>query len=382
MRIVVERSALAEAVAWVARALVTKPVIPVLSGMLLQAGDDGLTLSCFDYDVSAKVTLPADVAEPGTALVPGRLLAEITRRLPGLPVEFADDPDGIALTCGEAAFTLVTLPADEYPLLPDLPMLAGTVDGGEFATAISQVASAASKDDSLPMLTGVNVEIDGETMTLAATDRYRLAMRVLGWNPARGESAAFLVPAKVLSDAARLMEPGTDVRIMLRAAANGGGHAGDAMIGFESADRRLTTRLLAGEYIKYRSRFPGEFGCHAELPADAFVEAVRRVALVAEPGSAVRLAFGSDRVTVEAGTQGHARGKETVSAEFSGDEPAIAFSPVYLMDGIAAAMLGAADADTPKTLRIQFTGVSKPAVITSGAGEDFRYLTVPQRVQQ
>jgi DNA polymerase-3 subunit beta len=386
MKFTVERDALAEAVAWVARALPGRPVIAVLGGLLVRADGDGLMLSCFDYEVSARMRVPAEVAEPGTVLVPGRLLVEITRSLPGLPVSFADDPDGVSMICGEAAFTLATLPSGEYPDLPDLPQLAGTADGGVLATAISQVAPAASRDDTLPMLTAVNLELAGETMTLAATDRYRLAVRDLTWAPAPdgpgGDKIAVLVPAKTLADAGRMMTPGEPVRIMLRA----GGHDGaDAMIGFDAGDRRLTTRLLAGEFIRYRSRFPEEFGSTADLPAEAFTEAVRRVSLVAERGTPVQLAFGPGRVTVGAATQGQARARETVPAEFTGGEPVIAFSPAYLLDGMIAATAGAEDGTR---VRLRFTSASKPAVITpsppGGArtGTGFRYLVVPQRVQQ
>jgi DNA polymerase-3 subunit beta len=303
----------------------------------------------------------------------------------------------------------VTLPSDEYPALPDLPQLAGTVDGGELAVAIGQVTPAASKDDTLPLLTAVNLELAGPTMTLAATDRYRLAMRDLSWAPAQDHSrATALVPARVLADAARMMSAGAQVRIMLREAsdaADGAGQASDgAMIGFEAGERRLTTRLLAGEFPRYRERFPLLFGCVADLPAEAFAEAIRRVSLVAERGTPVQLTFAGNRVTVVASTQGQARARETVPARFSGDEPAIAFSPHYLLDGVIAAMTGtqhgvpapedaegAGEADRDNgdwAVRIQFTSPSKPAVITAaGAGGGdapggFRYLVVPQRVTQ
>src|ERR1700744_4812769 len=175
MKFQVERDVLAGAVGWVSRALPGRPVFPVLSGLLLQAAD-GLVLSCFDYEVSARAEVEAEVSEPGTVLVPGRLLAEITRSLPSLPVEFADDADGVSLTCGSASFTLVTLPVEDSPALPVLSWPAGPVDGGDLAAAVGQVAPAASRDDTLPLLTGVNLEVQGETMTLAAADRYRLAM--------------------------------------------------------------------------------------------------------------------------------------------------------------------------------------------------------------
>ncbi len=407
MKFTVQRDALAEAVAWAARALPSRPVIPVLGGLLLRAGDDGLTVSCFDYEVSARMVVPASASEPGAVLVPGRLLAEITRSLPGRPVEFADDPDGVSMTCGDAAFTLATLPPGEYPELPELPLLAGTADSGVLAAAISQVTPAASRDDTLPMLTAVSLELGDATMTLAATDRYRLAVRDLEWTPAAwiGEhvreagKAAVLVPARTLADAAKIMSSGTPVRIMLRESGGDGPDGGGAMIGFEVGTRRLTTRLLAGEFIRYRSRFPDEFGCTADLPAEAFAEAVRRVSLVAERGTPVQLSFAPGRVTVGAATQGQARARETVPATFTGDQPVIAFSPHYLLDGVIAAAAVAApdparapaDASVPDTakVRLLFTSASKPAVITHepppgdlGSGNDFRYLVVPQRVQQ
>jgi DNA polymerase III subunit beta len=385
MRFSIERDALTEAVAWVARALPTRPVLPILSGMLLTVTADGLTLACFDYEISARIQVAADVAEPGAVLVPGRLLAEITRSLPDFTVQFDDGGPDLTLTCGAASFTLVTLPLADYPRLPDLPVLAGTVDGGVLAAAIGQVGPAASRDDTLPILTGVNIELDGGTMTLAATDRYRLAMRELAWEPAQPDmTGTILTPARTLADAARMMAQGTPVQVLLRHPPGGDEHAADAMIGFESGGRRLTTRLIAGEFIKYKSRFPAEFGCRGDMPAAPLAEAVKRVALVAERGTSVRLSFGSGAVTIEAGTEGQARARETVAAEFEGDEHAIAFSPHYLLDGLGAALTAATSADSGDAkIRLQFSGPTKPAVITGitkdAALPDFRYLVVPLR---
>jgi DNA polymerase III subunit beta len=397
MKFTVDRDALVEAVTWVARALPGRPVLPVLTGLLLSttggtAGRDGyLTLSCFDYEVSARVRVRADIAEPGTVLVPGRLLGEIVRSLPQHPVEFGDDPDGVCVACGDAAFMLTPLPLADYPELPELPQLAGVVDGGVLAAAIAQVTPAASRDDTLPMLTAVSVELDGKTMTLAATDRYRLAVRDLDWDPAPGAGdggkTAFLVPARTLGDAARMISHGAEVRLVVRPGGDETGTrdaAAEAMIGFETGERRLTTRLLTGEFVRYRSRFPEEFGCTADLPADAFAEAVRRVALVAERGTPVQLTFAPGRVTVGAATQGQARARESLPADFTGAEPSIAFSPQYLLDGVLAATSTHPDDAGPAAaqVRLQFTSATKPAVITPGPGAamDFRYLVVPQRV--
>ncbi len=432
MRFRVEREALAEALAWVARALPTRPVVPVLSGLRLDAGP-GLTLSCFDYEVAATAQIEADVLEPGTVIVPGRLLTEITRSLPALAVDIATDADGVSVTCGSAEFTLVALSAEEYPALPVPPAVAGTVDGGLLGAAIGQVVPAASRDDTLPMLTGVCLDIEDGTLTLAATDRYRLAVRDLSWEPVRdGLRAVALVPARTLADAARAMTPGVPVGISFETGPAGSKAAGskaagsrtaepkpaEGLISFGIGGRRLTARLIGGEFIRYRSRFPSEFGCRADVPGGPFTEAVRRVSLVAERTSPVRLSFSPGKVVIEAQTEGRARAVETVPAEFHGAEPGIAFNPHYLLDGLAAAAApvparakpggaetggpaapdanpgadGAAPPTDPGLLRIEFTSPAKPALITrvppEPAQDDqaadvgppgFRYLVVPLR---
>jgi len=384
----VEREALGEAVAWVARELPARPVIPVLSGLLMQASGAGLTLSCFDYEVSARVTVPAEVEEPGTALVPGRLLAEITRSLPPRDVEFSSPDDMLRVACGSAEFELVSLPVEEYPGLPEPPALAGTVDGGVLAAAAAQVVPSASRDDTLPMLTGVCLDVSGTEITLAATDRYRLAVRTVPWTPAvPGLRAAALVPARTLADVARTMGPGVPVTIAFSVPEHGEGpdrrasaearpaepRPAEGMISFEGGGRRLTARLIGGDFIRYQSRFPAEFGCRAVLPVDLFTAAVRRVSLVAERTSPVHLTFGDGEVVIEAHTDGRARAAETVRAGFTGSEPAISFNPGYLLDGLAAAAVcgagrpapaGEATEPEPGRIQLEFTSPAKPALIT------------------
>ena len=228
------------------------------------------------------------------------------------------------MTCGQASFTLVTLPVKEYPRLPELP-LAGTVDGGVLATAIGQVVPAASRDDTLPVITGVNLEIDEDSIRLVATDRYRLAIRALGWNPAHpgiprhaaraGQNAVRRRADDDAGHAVRVMMRGGTARRRRGAPTRSRGLAAcgrrddRVRVGRAAADHPADR----GEYIKYMSRFPEDFGSHGDIQAMPLVEAVKRVALVAERGSSVRLSFGHGKVTIEAGAEGQARARETVS---------------------------------------------------------------------
>ncbi|HXB47573.1 MAG TPA: DNA polymerase III subunit beta [Streptosporangiaceae bacterium] len=375
MKIVLERDVLAEAVAWTARALPARPTVPVLAGIRMQAGEE-LVLSSFDYDVSAQASVPVSTEEAGSALVSGRLLAEISRSLPAKPVHITAEDGRAVLTCGSATFTLLTMPEEEYPALPEMPPAAGTIGSDAFATAVSQSATAAGRDDTLPALTGVRIEIEGDTLTLVSTDRYRLAVRELRWNPARPDlTAAMLVPAKALADTARSLTGSAEVSIAL-ALPGGETGQGDGMIGFEGAGRRTTTRLLSGEFPRYQSLLPKTVNSAAELPIALLSESVKRVALVAERNTPVRLSFSSGQLVLEAGTGDEAQAEEVIEADFSGDDLSIAFNPQYLLDGLAVI-----DSDT---VRISFTEPGKPALLTGKPGPDgspeFRYLLMPIRL--
>ena len=375
MKIVLERDVFAEAVAWTARALPARPTVPVLAGIRMQAGEE-LVLSSFDYDVSAQASVPVSIEEAGSALVSGRLLAEISRSLPAKPVHITAEDGRAVLTCGSATFTLLTMPEEEYPALPEMPPAAGTIGSDAFATAVSQSATAAGRDDTLPALTGVRIEIEGETLTLVSTDRYRLAVRELRWNPARPDlTAAMLVPAKALTDTARSLTGSAQVSIAL-ALPGGETGQGDGMMGFEGAGRRTTTRLLSGEFPRYQSLLPKTVNSAAELPIALLSESVKRVALVAERNTPVRLSFSSGQLVLEAGTGDEAQAEEIIEADFSGDDLSIAFNPQYLLDGLTAI-----DSDT---VRISFTEPGKPALLTGKPGPDsnpeFRYLLMPIRL--
>ncbi|UQX88555.1 DNA polymerase III subunit beta [Jatrophihabitans telluris] len=374
MKFRIERDALADAVAWSARSLPARPAAPVLAGLLLDVTDDQLSISGFDYEVSTQAGLEVQAGSSGRALVSGRLLADITKALPAHPVEVSADGSRVSITCGSAKFTLPTMPDEDYPRLPDMPTTAGTVSSSVFARAVSQVAVAAGKDDTLPMLTGVRMEIDGERVTLAATDRYRLAVRELTWNPASTGNAelAVLVPARTLADAAKSLTGDAELSIAL--ATSG---AGEGIIGFAGTGRRTTTRLLDAQFPPYRTLLPTDFSVTAEVSVAALTEAVKRVALVADRGNPVRLDFSDGGLTLTAGGDDEGKAEENLEVDYSGEAITTAFNPTFLLEG-----LGAIEAPIARLL---FTTPTKPAVIrpagAEGApGSDYTYLIMPVRL--
>jgi DNA polymerase III subunit beta len=375
MKFRVERDALADAVAWTAKSLPNRPSVPVLAGVMMRVTEGQLNVSGFDYEVSSQVTVDVQGDADGAALVSGRLLAEITKALPAKPVDIAAVGSHLELVCGSARFTLPTMPVEDYPTLPEMPDSAGTIDAAEFASAVAQVAIAAGRDETLPMMTGVRLELNGSSLAMLATDRYRLAMREMQWRPENPDvSINALVPARTLADTAKTLGPlGGDVTMALAH-----GAAGEGMIGFVGGARRTTSRLLDGaNYPPVRSLFPASHNAEARVSVAALNEVVRRVALVADRTTPVLLSFSDEGLVVEAGGTEEARASEAMEATFTGEPLTIGFNPQYLLDGLAA--LGS------PTAMLSFVDAFKPAVI-SPAGEDgeivpgYRYLIMPIRV--
>ncbi|MCL2464168.1 MAG: DNA polymerase III subunit beta [Micrococcales bacterium] len=373
MKFRVERDVLADAVTWTARILPTRPPVPVLAGVRIEADATGtIELCSFDYEVSTRSQIPADVIEAGTVLVSGRLLAEISRSLPDKPVDVELDGTKLTVVCGTSRFTLLTMPIDEYPSLPAMPPVAGLIDGEELTHAVAQVSVAASRDDTLPLLTGVRMEIDGNKLTLLATDRYRLALRELPWSPVVSDfSSVALLRARTLTDVARSLASAGAVTVALTTS------GGVDLIGFEAGGRQTTSLLIDGDYPQVRRLFPDETPIHAVVDRIALVEAAKRVALVAERNTPIRLSFDEGEVVLEAGRGDDAQATEALEATLVGEPIAVAFNPQYLLDGLGA--FGS------PFVRMSFTHPNKPVEFTGQdelAGQDsqeYRYLLVPIR---
>jgi DNA polymerase III subunit beta len=377
VKIRADKNFLAEAVAWTARGLPLRPTIPVLAGLLLDASGDTLTISGFDYETSATATIESEVNESGKILVSGKLLAEISRSLPDRPVEMSSTDSRLSLHCGNAKFTMLTFPVEDYPSLPSQPDPTGSISGETFAGAVQQVAVAAGKDDTLPVLTGIRVEFEGEKITLAATDRYRLAVRELLWTPETPDlSMVALIPARAFADTTKSMAAFSRVTVALAK-----GNQGDGLLGFSGGGRVSTSRVLDGEFPKYKSLLPESSTSVVVVALTPFLEVIKRVSLVAERNTPIRLIFRDGEVIVEAGSGHDAQASEALPAELEGDPISIAFNPGYLVDGLVA--LGTA------RVKLSFTAPNKPAVLTDGteltekANDDvvnYRYLLMPVRM--
>ena len=372
MKFVVERDPLIDAVNWVSKSISNRPITTALLGIVIDV-DQEVTLSGSDLETSTKAKFSADINQKGKVLVPGRLLADISRSLPAKAVTFTLEGTRVLVTAGSAKFTLPTLPLAEYPTLPTLPAATGTLASDLFATAINQVAIAAGKDDSLPTLTGVFVEINKNQITLAATDRYRLAVRELTWNAADANiETTSLLRARTLADAAKSLVGNAQVTLALSPTTSN-----EKLVGFLTDGKTMTSRVLDGSFPPFRHLLPSESTADAIIEVAPLLDSVRRVALVTDKTVPLRLIFSSNSLRLEAGTGEEAQATEQLDINYKGEDINIAFNPQFLVDGLNAIQSA--------FVHITFTGANKPAVLTGqteAAGapiNNYKYLLMPMR---
>jgi DNA polymerase-3 subunit beta len=372
MKFVVERDSLVDAVNWVSKSISNRPITTALLGIVIDASEE-ITLSGSDLETSAKAKFKAEVSQKGKVLVPGRLLAEISRSLPAKPISFILEGTRVLVSAGSAKFTLPTLPLSEYPTLPELPVASGSLNSDLFATAVNQVAIAAGKDDSLPTLTGVFVEINKNQITLAATDRYRLAVRELTWSAQDVNiETTSLLRARTLADAAKSLIGSSQVTIALAPTTTN-----EKLVGFISEGKTMTSRVLDGSFPPFRHLLPNESTADAIIEVAPFLDSVRRVALVTDKTVPLRLNFSNNTLQLEAGTGDEAQASEKLDINYKGEDINIAFNPTYLTDGLTAI--------NTAFVHISFTGANKPAVLTgqTEAGSapitNYKYLLMPMR---
>jgi DNA polymerase-3 subunit beta len=361
----IDRGVWGEAVAQAARALPARSPMPVLGGLLLEAGEDRLRVAGFDYEASSRIDVPAAVVRPGRALVLGRRLTDICRVLPEGPVVCVLEGTRFSVEGGGARFGLSVLPLDEYPALPALPAFRGEVDAAAFAAAVSQVAVAAGRDDTLPVLTGIRIGLDGGTMTLGATDRYRYAIRELEWKPSEAvapgtDAVDVVVPSRRLAETARALAKAGTVRIFLGETGGGKGSSGGGVLGIEGDGIRTTVRLLDGRLPRHDTLFAMETTATAEIGRAALAEAVKRVGVVAERDSPLRLDFTEGSVLLQAGYEDDVASQRVPATLTGAATMTVAFNPGYLLDAVSSF--------ESETVRCELLGPGQRALLSDERG--------------
>jgi DNA polymerase III subunit beta len=362
LKITCPRDDLIRQLAIVSRAASTRTTVQVLAGILLRAEGGALHLAATDMELSLRTSLEASVDTEGAVVVPGKLLVDLARLLPGdeVSIEHRQGEGVVEVVSGTATYRIHTYNAEDFPRLPEPTGEMASIDAEALLATATKVSRAASRDESRPVLTGILVRFEGENLIMAATDSYRLAVKETSMSTPGPELDA-IVPARALLELARVSQGASELQLGVQ----------ENQVVFATDGVLLTTRRIEGQFPNYRQLLPETFEHELALPREELLDVVRRVAVMAQRNAPLRLHLAEGELTVSAQTQDVGEARESMPAPFAGDELDIGFNPEFLRDGIESA-----EGDE---LRVKLISPLRPAVL-EGAADDFSYLIMPIRL--
>lgn len=358
-----ERDVLADAVGAAGRAAANRSgTLPVLAGVRLEVTGDHLVITGTDLELTIRLDIEVGGERNGAVVVPGRLLGDIVKALPAGAVSVELDDEEVSISAGRSQFSVRPLALDDYPAQVDPAAEPVALSAEAVADALRQVVRAASTDDARAVLTGVLLASEDDGLRMVATDSYRLAVRDLPRSDVLGSGQKVLIPGRALAELQRMLGEEDDLMVRL----------GEREVTFEVGSTRLTTRLIEGEFPNYRNLLPSSYPNLLTVGKAAMLEAIRRVKILAQDSTPVRLTFGGDTVQLTAITQDVGNAAEEVDATYDGTEMTVAFNPDYLAAGI--------DAIDSDDVTLATMDPMKPAVLRGVGRDDYLYLLMPVRV--
>ena len=367
MKLTTKREELVSKLSTVSRAVSTRAATQALSGVLLTAADGKVTLTATDLDLGLRTAVDAEVESEGQVLLPGRLFAEVARSLAdsSVEIETREAERDVEIRSGSSSFHLRTLPAEDFPKLPEAGE-EGTlkIPAPALGASIDLVARAASRDDMRPVLTGVFVTGSGTEMTMVATDSYRLAVKRTVLEAELGGEIEANIPARALRELGRILSTESAAEAAVTLLPN--------QAVFEAGSILLTTRLIDGQFPNYRQLLPESYEHDVRLPRPEFLDVVRRVSQLAQRNAPLRLSFQPGELTVAAETPDVGDAVETMPAAFEGEALEIGFNPEFLREGIESV-----EGDE---VMLRLISPLRPGLMQPVDNEDFRYLVMPIRL--
>lgn len=371
MKVEVNSASFADAVAWTTRVIDMRPANPILAGLKIDATNGTLQLSAFNYQVSSRHHIEAGIDEEGSILVLGKLMADITKSLPAEKTYLSSENNTLTITSGKSTFTLQLMPLGEYPDLPTLPQKLGQVDAPTFIQAVNQASVSISKEENRPVLTGIQIQFDNDTVTMTSTDRFRLSRSTFTWTPEHDDiHAVSLVRGSLLRDIAHSLDDHQNVLIHLN-------EEEPSLLGFENSGRTSTSQLIDGEFPSIDRLFIDEYPIHAVINRQALINAIKRVALVAEKNAPIRMIFTHQELVLSAGNAEESQAKEILDIDMDGEDITVAFNPNYLLEGLGAIAEPFVHMKMSTAVKpVEFNGQQEA---DGDESMNYRYLLVPMR---
>lgn len=371
MKVEVNSASFADAVAWTTRVIDARPANPILAGLKIEAANGTLQLSAFNYQISSCHHIEAGVDEEGSILILGKLMADITKSLPAEKTYLKSENNTLTITSGKSTFTLQLMPLGEYPDLPKLPNKLGQVDAPTFIQAVNQASVSTSREENRPVLTGIRIQFEDDTVTMTSTDRFRLSRSTFKWTPEHNDiHSTTLTRGSLLRDIAHSLDDHQNVIIHFN-------EENKSLLGFENSGRTSTSQIIDGEFPSVDRLFVDEYPIHAIINKQLLINAIKRVSLVAERNAPIRMIFSNQELTLSAGTADESQAKEVLDIDMDGEDITVAFNPNYLLEGLGAipepfVHMKMATAVKP----VEFNGQQES---DGDESTDYRYLLVPMR---
>jgi len=366
LKLTIKRDELVAKLGVVSRAVSTRAATQALSGILLSAGEGGISLCATDLEMGMKTTLEAQAEGSGAVLLPGRLLAELARSLGEGPVEIEtrEAERDVEIRSGSSSFHLRVLPSEDFPAFPQAEGEPLKIPAPALAATVELVARAASRDDMRPVLTGVLVNASASEMTMVATDSYRLAVKRTELESPIGGELEANIPAKALRELGRIVASESVDSVSVSLLRN------QAIFG--AGDIVLNTRLIEGQFPNFRQLLPESYEHDVRLPRPELLEVTRRVSQLAQRNAPLRLSFAPGELTIAASTPDVGDAEETIPAAFEGEPLEIGFNPEFLREGIESV-----EGDE---VLLRLISPLRPGLLQPVDNEDFRYLVMPIRL--
>ena len=366
MKLTTKRDELVAKLSVVSRAVSTRAATQSLAGILVSADGGGISLWATDLEVGLKTDLKADVEGEGSVLLPGRLFAELSRSLgdPTVQIELRESERDVEIRCGGSSFHLRTLPSEDFPRFPEEDGESIEIPAAALASTVELVAGAASRDDMRPVLTGVLVTASDSSMTMVATDSYRLAVKTTALESALSGDLEANIPARALRELGRIVGSDGVEAVTVALSRN--------QAVFRAGTTVLSTRLIEGQFPNFRQLLPESYEHDVRLPRSEFLDVTRRVSQLAQRNAPLRLSFAPGELTVAAETPDVGDAEETMPAAFEGESLEIGFNPEFLKEGIESV--------EGEEVLLRLISPLRPGLLQPVEGEDFRYLVMPIRL--
>lgn len=366
MKLTAERDPLLDALQTAARALSTRTTLPSLGGIMIVASGGTAIARATDGELAMTVELDAEVEGDGQILLPGRLLADVARALPAGKVTLAErrEQHDVELTAGTANFHLRLLDAEDFPRLPELGEESITMPAAALAETVDRVARAASRDEVRPILTGIMVSVEDSTLTMVATDSYRLSVKRTELEGGGSGPFEANVPARAMRELARLVSQNGVEQVQISLPGN--------QVVFVAGNVRLSSRLIEGQFPNYRQLLPDAFDHDVRLPRSEFLDVTRRIRHLAQRNAPLKLAFAEGELTVAAETPEIGDASESMPCAFEGEAMEIAFNPQFFIEGVESV--------ETEELVLRLTSPLRPGLLQAAGSDEFSYLVMPIRL--